>query len=158
MKYFSIGSAETIIDNTLELIESMLAQMGKMERVLLLPPDFTRFHSGAGDITVILFELLKNKTHIEIMPAIGTHVPMPENEIKKMFPGIPLNIFKEHNWRKDLVSLGEVPGSFVHEVTQGKLDYPIKCEVNRLLVEGKWDRIFSIGQIVPHEVVGDRKP
>ena len=71
-----------------------------------------------------------------------------------MFSGIPHSVFHVHDWRRDLVRLGEVPGDLIREVSEGKLDYAIACEVNRLLVEGKWDRIISVGQLVPHEVAG----
>jgi nickel-dependent lactate racemase len=105
-------------------------------------------------LTVMLYERLARKAHVEILPALGTHVPMTDEELTSMFPGIPTSVFRVHDWRRDLVRLGEVPGQFVREVSEGKLEYPIACEVNRLLVEGGWDRILSIGQLVPHEVIG----
>ncbi|MCX7046836.1 MAG: lactate racemase domain-containing protein [Candidatus Sumerlaeota bacterium] len=156
MEYFFEGSKDIVVTekHAGELVDGMLARMGAMKRVLLLPPDLTRMHSWAGELTVMLYERLKGKAHIEIMPALGTHAAMTEAEIKKMFPGVPLELFRAHDWRNALVRLGEVPGEFVKKVTDGLLDYPIYCEVNRLLIEGKWDRIISVGQLVPHEVIG----
>jgi len=42
-----------------------------------------------------------------VMPALGTHHPMSEKEIKQMFGQIPLSLFKVHNWREDVVTIGE---------------------------------------------------
>jgi nickel-dependent lactate racemase len=78
---------------------------------------------------------------------------MTSREIAHMFPGIPEERFRVHDWRAGLKSLGEVPASFVREVSGGRLDYPIRCEVDERLGFG-WDRIISIGQLVPHEVIG----
>ena len=129
----------------------MLEQLGDLKRVLLIPPDFTRAHSWAGELTVMLYERLKDRAHVEIMPALGTHVPMTPEELDSMYPGVPHDLFKPHDWRDSLVRVGEVPGEFVSKVSEGKLDFPVFCEINRLLVEGKWDRIISVGQLVPHE-------
>ena len=156
MDYFEQGSPDSVIDEKKagSLIDDMLAAMGNPRRVLLLPPDYTRRHSWAGTLTGLLYDRLKDYAYIEIMPALGTHAPMSEKERRQMFPGIPDDLFQVHNWRDNLVRLGEVPGIVVREITAGKLDYPVACEVNSRLVDGNWDRIISIGQLVPHEVVG----
>lgn len=156
MEYYGEGSPKHAITNqhAARLIDQMLAQLGDPQRVLLLPPDGTRAASGAGRLTVMLYERLSPRVHVEIMPALGTHAPMTGPQLADMFPGIPPQVFRVHDWRKDLARLGEVPAEFVNKVTGGNLAYPISCEVNRLLVEGAWDRIISIGQLVPHEVSG----
>jgi nickel-dependent lactate racemase len=156
MEYFHEGSPTSVIDERRagQLLDGMLSGLGALGRVLLLPPDFTRAHSWAGELTVLLYERLKATSHVEVMPTLGTHTPMTDAQIAAMYPGVPRELFRDHNWRSDLVRLGEVPGEFVSGVSEGKLDYAIPCEVNRLLVEGRWNRIISIGQLVPHEVVG----
>ena len=156
MDYFAEGSPQTVIDEARAgvLLDGMLQQMGPLKRVLLVPPDITRLHSWAGPLTRMLYDRLQGGTHVEVMPAIGTHVPMTGEEIAEMYPGVPADIFRNHDWRKDLARLGEVPGDFVRELSEGRLDYPIPAEINRLLVEGNWDQIISIGQLVPHEVIG----
>lgn len=156
MQYFAEGSPTTVISDTqaAELLGRMLDELGPLRRVLILPPDLTRLHSWAGEITVMLYKRLKASAHVEILPTLGTHEPMTTDELGTMFPGLPPEVFRPHNWRRDLVRLGEVPGEFVHEVSEGKLDYSIACEVNKLVVEGGWDRIISVGQLVPHEVSG----
>jgi len=156
VNYFGEGSPEGDIDTARagELLDGLLSRLGRLDRVLLLPPDFTRAHSGAGELTVMLHERLQGRADIEILPALGTHAPMSEREIRAMFPGIPPECFRVHDWRRGVVRLGEVPAAFVREVSEGRLAYPIPCEVNRSIVEGRWDCVFSIGQLVPHEVSG----
>ena len=156
MEYFQEGSKTTVVDERRagELLDAMLEQLGDLKRVLLVPPDFTRAHSWAGELTVMLYERLKDRAHIEIMPALGTHVPMTPGELDSMYPGVPHDLFKPHDWRNSLVRIGEVPGEFIEKISEGKLDFPVFCEINRLLVEGEWDRIISVGQLVPHEVIG----
>ena len=154
--FISEESPRAIIDRqqTRALIANLLAKIGSPNRVLLLPPDYTRYHSGAGELTVELYENLKDRARIEIMPALGTHAPMTETELATMFPGIPTSVFRVHDWRRDLIQLGRVPAAFVREISNSLLDFPITCEINRRLVEGRWDSIISIGQLVPHEVAG----
>ncbi|HEY4104634.1 MAG TPA: gluconokinase, GntK/IdnK-type [Polyangiaceae bacterium] len=135
-------------------VAELLDQLGPLKRVLLLPPDYTRYHSGAGILTAQLYQrLVARGVEVAVLPATGTHVAMSAEEIAHMFPGVPPSVFRVHDFQRDLVKLGEVPASFVREVSGGLVDYPIECEVNRALTE-KWDRIISVGQLVPHEVIG----
>ena len=139
-----------------QLVADGLDRIGiKPKRVLLVPPDITRLNSNAGEITALLYEMLSPTAHIDIMPALGTHVPMTDDEIRRMFgDSIPLDCFKVHDWREGLVHLGDVPGGLIKEWSEGKLDYSVRIEINRMLIEGNYDLVLSIGQIVPHEVVG----
>ncbi len=124
-------------------------------RVLLLPPDATRAHSKAGDITAGLYRLLSPSVEVDVMPALGTHEPMEEADLRRMFgEDIPLDRFKVHRWREDVRNIGTVPEGFVDEVSGGVVSYPIKVEINERLLDEAYDQILSIGQVVPHEVVG----
>lgn len=137
------------------LAQSVAALKPGLKKVLLLPPDFTRMHSGAGKITAIYYNMLKDTCQVEIMPALGTHDPMTVEECREFFgPDVPLENIVAHNWRTDIVKIGEVPGEFVKSVSDGLIDYPINAEVNKRLIDPSYDLIISIGQIVPHEVVG----
>ncbi|MDT8391172.1 MAG: lactate racemase domain-containing protein [Lentisphaeria bacterium] len=123
-------------------------------RVLLLPPDITRMNSDAGPITAYLYARLSPSADVDIMPTLGTHMPMTDHELRVMFGDtIPLSAFKVHDWRHDIECLGEVPGELLSEWSEGKLDFSVKVEVNTILRSG-YDRLVSIGQVVPHEVVG----
>jgi nickel-dependent lactate racemase len=136
------------------LIDGLLAKR-PLKRVLLLPPDFTRFHSGAGPLTVDLFrKLTALGSETVVMPALGTHFPMEPGEREEMFPGIPAGAFRDHHFRNEVKTLGELPASCLRELAEGKVDLPVSVQVNRALVEEKWDAIISIGQLVPHEVIG----
>ena len=126
-----------------------------LKKVLILPPDFTRMYSLGGKIAAIYYDLLKDTAQVDIMPALGTHVPMTEEECETFFLGkIPFDRIVVHNWRTDVVKIGEVPGSFVSEVSDGLVDTPIDVEVNKRIMDPSYDLIISAGQVVPHEVVG----
>jgi nickel-dependent lactate racemase len=155
MLLYSRGSENNVLyeeDLKKGLTEAFL-KLGVKKKVLAIPPDFTRFHSHAGILTRLTWEYYKEKL-TDILPALGTHTAMTEQEIKTMFGNTPLNLFRVHDWRKDVVTLGEVPPEFIYQQSEGKLDYPWKAQVNKLLVEGKYDLILSLGQVVPHEVIG----
>ncbi|HHV59257.1 MAG TPA: DUF2088 domain-containing protein [Clostridiaceae bacterium] len=137
------------------LQESIKDKKDSLKKVLLIPPDFTRFHSGAGMITAMYYNMLKDSCKIDILPALGTHEPMSKSEVTEMFgDGVPYECFISHNWKTDVVKLGEVPAEFVKEVSEGLVDEKVDVEVNKLLIDKSYDLIISIGQVVPHEVVG----
>lgn len=137
------------------LEESIRDRKAGLKKVLLLPPDFTRMHSGAGKITAMYYEMLKDTCQVDIMPALGTHDPMSEAECREFFgEKVPLSNIVVHNWRNEVVKIGEVPGEYVREVSEGLLDFPVNAEVNKRLLDKTYDLIISIGQVVPHEVVG----
>ncbi len=140
-------------DDIREAVYSSLEKLGYKKKVLAIPPDFTRFHSQAGILTHYSYKYYKEYM-TDILPALGTHVAMTKKEISTMYPGIPQELFRVHNWRSDLITLGEVPSDFIKEVSEGKLNYSWLAQVNKILVEGDYDLILSIGQVVPHEVVG----
>lgn len=155
MLYYSRGNKnENLSDDDLRAgLNEALLKFGKPKKVLALPPDFTRFHSYAGALTEMAWEFLGDKL-TDIMPALGTHAPMTDDQIDKMFGKIPHQLFRVHNWRSDVVTLGEVPAEYVRKVSEGRVDYSWPAQVNKLLIEGHYDLILSIGQVVPHEVIG----
>ncbi|HOJ09423.1 MAG TPA: lactate racemase domain-containing protein [Clostridiales bacterium] len=134
---------------------SIEAKKAGLKKVLLLPPDITRAHSGAGKITAMYYEMLKDTCQVDIMPALGTHEPMSEEERREMFgDGIPMDRFIPHNWRTDVVKVGTVPGEYIEEISEGLLNEPMDIEVNKRLLDKSYDLIVSMGQVVPHEVIG----
>ena len=130
-----------------------LQKLGERKRVLAVPPDFTRFHSKSGELTDMIAEFYGDRL-VDVLPALGTHRAMSDGEISTMFGRTPRHLFRRHDWRNDVVTLGEVPGEVMLEVSEGKLDYTWPAQVNKLLRDGAHDLILSIGQVVPHEVVG----
>jgi len=155
MLYFAKGSHDYAFrtDELKDIVFASLDRLGERKKVLAIPPDFTRYHSRAGDLTKYIYEYYGNRL-TDILPALGTHSPMTETEIEKMFPSVPGSLFRIHNWREDVITVGTVPGEFVKEVSEGTVSYPIPMQVNRLLLEGGYDLILSPGQVVPHEVIG----
>ncbi len=139
------------------LLAEALDRLGERRRVLVIPPDASRIHSRAGELTQMAHQLLGDRLRA-ILPALGTHAPMPEAALGRMFGTIPRSLFRVHHWRDDLVTLGEVPASFIAEQSESRLDYTWPVQINRLLTEGEngqpFDLILSIGQVVPHEVIG----
>ncbi len=136
-----------------EHLDSALSKLGKRERVLAIPPDMSRFHSRAGELTQFLYEFYGESLRA-VLPALGTHAAMTSEQISRMFGEVPQSLFRVHDWRKDAVTLGEVPAKFIREQSEGKLHYAWPAQVNRQVVEGGYDLILSIGQVVPHEVIG----
>ena len=137
------------------ILERALSECrGRLKKLLILPPDYTRFHSNAGRITWHIWDMLKDECEIDIMPALGTHVPVTREEAAAMFGDIPYERFIVHNWRTDVEKVGTVPGEYVAEISEGLVTDPIEVEVNRRLLDPAYDLILSIGQVVPHEVVG----
>ena len=126
-----------------------------LRKILILPPDYTRMYSGAGKITNMYYNLLKENCIVDIMPALGTHRPVTKEESEVFFgKDIPYEKLIVHNWRKDVVKIGEVPSDFVKSVSEGLVDTKIDVEINKRLLDKSYDLIISIGQVVPHEVVG----
>jgi nickel-dependent lactate racemase len=153
--FFAAGSAETEMSGE-EIragLQEALTKLGERKKVLAVPPDFTRFHSKAGELTEMAWEFYGDAM-TDVLPALGTHTAMSDAQIRTMFGKTPRELFRVHDWRNDIVTLGEVPGEFMLEVSEGKLDYSWPAQVNKLLRDGGHDLILSIGQVVPHEVVG----
>jgi len=126
-----------------------------LKKVLIIPPDFTRFHSNAGYITNVYYHaLVERGCHVDILPALGTHEPVSRKQAEEMFGDIPYEKFIPHNWRKDVMKIGEVPAEFLEEITEGLWHDPVSVEINRLVMDESYDLIISPGQVVPHEVIG----
>jgi len=155
MIYYSTGSDSTVLGQgeLREGLYSALNKIGSREKVIAVPPDITRFHSFAGELTVLAYKYFGNKL-VDIMPALGTHSPMKPAEIDRMYPGVPHSLFRVHNWRKDVATVGIIPGSYVSEITGGELDFDWPAQLNKLIAKGNHDLVLSIGQVVPHEVIG----
>ena len=161
MDIFKIAEEGSVIsdEEIAKLLELALmdweSRRGAVKNALVIPPDFTRFHSNAGFITQVFYRLLTAKgANVDILPALGTHVPVSESQWKTMFGDIPYGKMLVHNWRTDVVRLGEVPAAEVERISEGLWKDPVSVEVNRRLMDDKYDLIVSPGQVVPHEVIG----
>lgn len=138
-----------------EMLRSLLSQWPDIHKVLIIPPDYTRCYSYAGIITQKIYQMIGDKAHVDVMPALGTHMPMSEEEIQKFFGDvIPGDRIIVHHWQTDTIRLGYVPAEVCSEISGGLFPEKIDVEVNHLLFDGGYDLILSVGQVVPHEVVG----
>ena len=155
MLYYEIGSTE--LELSAEYLKKGLYQalekMGSKTKVLVIPPDYTRLPSRAGELTEMTWQFYGDAL-TDVLPALGTHTPMTEPQIAHMFGSLPASLIRDHDWRNDVVTVGIVPAEFVKEVSGGAVNFPWPAQVNKLLIEGNFDLILSIGQVVPHEVVG----
>ena len=155
MLHFSAGSTTTELtdDQLREALYGVLDQLGPRERVIAVPPDFTRLNSRAGQLTCIAHAYYGQRL-VDVMPAVGTHFEMPLWQREKMFPSVPAELFRYHNWRTDVETIGQVPADYVAEVTEGIYRRAWPAQLNRLIWTGGHDLVLSIGQVVPHEVIG----
>ena len=145
---------EEIDDATLaSLVSQALGGISAAQKVIAVPPDITRAHSQAGKITDLLYSNLGSRLSA-VLPAVGTHAPMTDREIAAMYPGTPRSLFMAHDWRKDVVELGRITAEEIRSFCDGVVDYDYPVQANQGLVHGGYDAIISIGQVVPHEVVG----
>lgn len=144
------GLSEEQIERALRQAFAALPRPGK---VLVLPPDITRLNSYAGPIVAMIRRLFP-QTVIDLMPALGTHVPMTTAELERMYPGFPQDRVFPHRWRDDIETIGTVPASFMEDISENKLHDPVLSQLNRRLLDPSYDLILSVGQVVPHEVAG----
>ena len=153
--YCNVGSAETDLSGQQlnDLLVKALERLGPRKRVLVIPPDITRLHSRAGELTQLVWKHYGDRL-AAVLPALGTHAAMSPAQLTRMFGDMPQSLFHIHNWRTDIDTLGEVPAAFIEEQSEGKLHYSWLAQANRLLLEGGFDLILSVGQVVPHEVIG----
>lgn len=155
MMYYEKGGAglELGASDLKEGLYAALEKLGKKHKVLAIPPDYTRLPSRAGELTEYTWQYYGDAL-TDVLPALGTHSPMTAHQISHMFGSLPASLIRDHDWRNDVVTLGTVPASFVKVVSEGAVEFPWPAQVNKLLRDGNFDLILSIGQVVPHEVVG----
>jgi nickel-dependent lactate racemase len=155
MIYYQQGSETAVLSK--EALQAglfeALEKLGHRHRVIAVPPDFTRFHSHAGWLTRMVHSYYGDRL-TDVLPALGTHSPMQPKQIQTMFPGVPETLFRVHDWRHDVQTLGRVPGEVVAEITAHMLSFDWPVQLNKLICNGRHDLILSIGQVVPHEVIG----
>lgn len=155
MLYYARGSKTDNItaDEARAILQEVFDRMGPKKRVLAIPPDYTRLNSYAGPLTEMCNDYFGDAL-TDVMPALGTHSPMTDEQISSMFGRVPKDKFRVHDWRKDVVTVGTVPADYVKEISEGRVDYTWPAQVNKLLLDPSFDLILSIGQVVPHEVIG----
>src|SRR5262245_60609851 len=146
-----------------DLVSSSLSQADLVgKRVLIIIPDSTRT-APIPQMFRLFFEFLASHTSaLDYLIALGTHQPLSEAAILRLV-GISeeerrsryskINIFN-HRWDlpETFVSLGEIPGCEVEDLTHGLMSQSVEVRLNRLVFE--YDQIMICGPTFPHEVVG----
>ena len=156
MEQFTYASNEQGLSKS-EIYVALIESLGSrpIRKALILPPDFTRFHSNAGYITNVYYHTLTERgAEVDILPALGTHEPVSREQWAAMFGDIPYEKMIPHDWRNDVVKLGEVPAAYLEEITEGLWHDSVSVEINRRVMDESYDLILSVGQVVPHEVIG----
>ncbi|HBO44433.1 MAG TPA: D-mannonate epimerase [Planctomycetaceae bacterium] len=153
--FFAQGSATTDLsrDAMRAALFGVFDRLGSRQKVLAIPPDHTRSNSMAGPLTCMTHEYYGDRL-ADVLPALGTHFAMTGEQLGRMFPGLPTSLVRVHDFRNDVVTIGHVPAEFVERATHGIYYRAWPVQLNRLIWEGGHDLILSIGQVVPHEVVG----
>jgi nickel-dependent lactate racemase len=110
MLYFSRGTEHDNLsaDDLKQGLYAALEKLGKRRKVMALPPDITRLHSRAGELTRYAWQYYRDAM-TDVLPALGTHVPMTGPEIQKMFGEVPADLFRVHDWRNGFTTPGRSP-------------------------------------------------
>lgn len=159
MDFLTEGGPNAVIDWNqasvfVDQFLNQLKQHRQLTKVLLVPPDKTRPESGGNELTTLLYEKLAPIAEVDVLPALGTHHMMDDATLAKMFPSVPRSQIHEHRWQTEVETVGEIPASVMHRLTNGLFQEPLAVAVNRRLIHGGYDAIISVGQLVPHEVAG----
>ena len=135
--------------------EIVATELADARRVLLVPPDSSRLYSRAGVITGFLYEQLSARgAEVAVLPALGSHSAVTVDEAELLFEGrVPFDRIHRHRWRDGVTRLGEISAAEVAAISGSRMSGPVPVEIDNLLLSG-WDVVVSVGQVVPHEVVG----
>ena len=154
------GAAEVALEpaELREIVREALFDIDRGERVLAIIADKTR-----DDNTPTLFPFAaavlaeRGVQQFDVLVAQGTHGAMSDaDKLAKIGSALPFSNIFDHQWDKteELVTIGELEGDRVSELTGGLIDRPIELRINRLLREGLYDSVLIFGGTVPHEVAG----
>jgi nickel-dependent lactate racemase len=159
MPWISETAAHLSRERILQVVRYAVAEARRRisahpRRVLLLPPDITRMHSGCGWITEAFYQVLAEESEVHVIPTLGQHEPHSREQNQTMFGSIPHQRIHSHDWRNGVNHVGEISADYVRQATQGAADWAIPIWLNRMLLEQPWDLIIHIGHVVPHEVLG----
>jgi len=142
-----------------EIVKESLKDFSSVKKVLLIHPDYTRT-DYSNKLVPVIYQELKNKgmSQIDSLNAGGTHREMTEIEIREklgLSSQINFNHFYNHGYNdpQKLVTVGEIPASFVAEKTQGELSRSIPVVVNKLITKD-YDLIIALSGTLPHESAG----
>lgn len=131
-------------------------------RVLLVVPDRTRTCPLAEVFHVLHALLAPRAACVDVMIALGTHAPLPEDVILEHL-GItpeeragPMRSVKllNHAWDdpSHLTTLGVIPAADIAALSNGLFSMDVEVRVNKVVSE--YDVLVVLGPVFPHEVAG----
>ena len=142
-----------------EIVKEGLKDFSSVKKVLIIHADYTRT-DFTDKLIPLIYQELKNRgtKQVDSLNAGGTHRAMTEKEIRvKLGLSNKINFTHfynhEYNNPQQLVTVGEIPASFVTEKTQGELFRSIPVVVNKLITED-YDLIIALSGTLPHESAG----
>ncbi len=140
------------------IIEQALDVISPGERVLAIIPDKTR-DDNTHELFPIANEFLQKRgvASFDALVAQGTHPPMSAaQKLSKIGNADFRGSLFDHRWDDpdELITLGELSGETVSELTGGLLDNAVPVSINKLLAPGIYDTVLVFGATVPHEVAG----
>ena len=141
-----------------KIIEQALDVIRPGERVLAIIPDKTR-DDNTHELFPIASEFLQKRgvASFDALVAQGTHPPMSKAQKWSKIGNADFrgSLF-DHRWDDpdELITLGELSGQTVSELTGGLIDDAVPVSINKLLAPGIYDTVLVFGATVPHEVAG----
>ena len=161
---FGQGSATNpLSDSDLrKIVEQALENVPSGARVLAIVPDKTR-----DDNTHLLFPMAsqvlaaRKVAKLDALVAQGTHAPMSDAQKRAKIGASAtetpnLGTIFDHAWDdpKALVTLGELSGERIAQLSGGLMHDAVPVKLNSLLAPGVYDLILVFGATMPHEVAG----
>ena len=141
------------------IVKESLRGFKSVKKVLLIHPDYTRT-DFTNKLIPLIYQELKSKgiKQIDSLNAGGTHRAMAKEEIRsKLGLSFQINFDNYYNHEysdpQKLVTVGEIPVSFVVDKTQGDFSQSILVVVNKLIIED-YDLIITLSGTLPHEAAG----
>jgi len=141
------------------IVKESLRGFKSVKKVLLIHPDYTRT-DFTNKLIPLIYQELKSKgmKQIDSLNAGGTHRAMAKEEIRsKLGLSFQINFDNYYNHEysnpQKLVTVGEIPVSFVVDKTQGDFSQSILVVVNKLITED-YDLIITLSGTLPHEAAG----
>ncbi|MFM8726110.1 MAG: lactate racemase domain-containing protein, partial [Planctomycetaceae bacterium] len=127
--------------------------------MLLIIPDNTRT-APLNVLVPAIRSLLRPVTAaLDVLVALGTHPPMPQERIRSMLgiaendPCSDVGLFN-HAWDNpaELATIGKLTEAQTREISDGVLSMEVPVQINRRILD--YDTALVLGPVFPHEVVG----
>ncbi len=163
----AVGRGAADLDLDLEEAKAIVSEGTPKEliegkKVLTLTPDATRTCPLPRLITAVKEVVGSRAARLDFMVALGSHHPLDEQRIMKLYGIDPQrrarefadNRFLNHRWdlQGTLVKIGTISEQEIEEISGGLFREAVDVDINRAIFD--YDLILILGPVFPHEVVG----